>query len=550
MNGGHTGLIRLVRDDAGRSLWRFVSARIGDAPSSTAASWPFEVGRRAEAARDHGAVAARDLEAGDLVCSEEPFVQTVHDSVLSCVCHVCYRLLSPAAQPPRQCYKCEQVQYCSEACQLAGATAHAAECQVLVALATNERAQAAVRSLRLYMRLVHRVHEDPESLPQLERLQEHYSGASPERQHVFVKMADQINGMCPPAVHLEPVRLAKLISRVHSHLHAVGTGAVEPAPAPCHSSPSGGCRDRPLSADSVRVRLPLQWQVCDVAGTQLGSGLYLQAALFSHSCAPSAVASFCGRAWRLHTLRAVRRGELLTYSFTDMFAGRLARRLSLQHANNLECDCERCTRPPAMDAQLDGWQCADCAAGPAEAAELATGVLGPGEFACARCGGAAPEAPLARLALEARWQLSIAEAMQTLGGRPHKDAPAAASATALRVASSILAESGGRLCERHVLRHRARRLRVYALKGCQQWADLVPAIEAVLADMQAVLPAAHPEVAFFTRWLAAALTELGAHHRASQAAAAAADALAISYGADHPSVATWRAQATWSACEM
>ncbi len=98
----------------------------------------------------------------------------------------------------------------------------------------------------------------------------------------------------------------------------------------------------------------------------------------------------------------------------------------------------------------------------------------------------------------------------------------------------------------------ARRLRVYALQPDAPPGALVQALDECLSGLLTHLPSGHPEAAFFQHWLAHALCDDAAarpagslerkrlRERARDAASAAVDGLAVSYGADHPIVHTWR----------
>ena len=129
--------------------------------------------------------------------------------------------------------------------------------------------------------------------------------------------------------------------------------------------------------------------------------------------------------------------------------------------------------------------------------------------------------------------------------------------TALATVDQMMSASANRLCDEHMLRHKAHRLRVYALNllpdgsGCAPM--LVEALEHVVRGMERHLPRAHPELAFYQHWLAKAIAKqaLGAQpddkackalrKRAKATAEKAVAALKISYGADHPTVAKWSA---------
>ena len=75
----------------GSSEWLFADMLDGElgAPLGT---WPLKMVQSDDERGNH-CVAARGLNAGVLICSEDPFAQTAHDSVDDVVCHVCYGLL-------------------------------------------------------------------------------------------------------------------------------------------------------------------------------------------------------------------------------------------------------------------------------------------------------------------------------------------------------------------------------------------------------------------------------------------------------------------------
>ena len=171
-------MLRLHKLQSGRTEWRFNEAATKEIPAPAGQQlgdgvWPLRLMEDKSAGRY--LVASRDLAAGELVCAEDPFVQTVMDSLDDVVCHNCYEILdtnrvlfdgSPLEHRPRKrgggsvqfqsCAKCAQVRYCSAACAKQGAAAHHAECEVLQAIAAsgNERLKSGVRGLRLFIRLV------------------------------------------------------------------------------------------------------------------------------------------------------------------------------------------------------------------------------------------------------------------------------------------------------------------------------------------------------------------------------------------------------------
>ena len=537
-------LLRLHTSQSGQTEWRFDDAdttasaghQLGDG------TWPLRLMEDKMAGRY--LIASRDIAAGELVCAEDPFVQTVMDSLDDIVCHHCYDILdsnrvlfdgSPLEHKPsrkrgsagqfQSCAKCAQVRYCSAACANQGAAAHNAECEVLQAIAAsgNEKLKSGVRGLRLFIRLVRAASEDPKAFEAVEALAEHYTDAPAERRRFLEGVAQQINKLCPPQARMEPARLARLVSRAHTNLHAIA----------------------------------------DMAGVQYGSALYPRYGhLLNHSCSPNAAVSFHGRTWRLHTIRAVRKGQQVSISYTELYAGRAERRMHLKQTKAFECTCERCAAPPAEDAALDGWRCGAC-----QGREGGLGAVPTSQAACVRCGTPHALAPGARAAIEGRWKDAIDEGLTGLKSNDEGRVAAGAADVALRAVEHVLGQSEKRVHERHALRHKARRLKVYALNSIGRpsvavAAQLVTAVDEAREQMKSVLPPAHPEVAFFQHWQAKALWKQCAaladekqgrgadaerarlHMGACEAASAAADSLAISHGQDHPIVLRWRSQAS------
>ena len=343
------GLLRLTGSKS-HTAWMFPCDRT--LPGEPLGDWPLRLVQSKAAGRY--LTASRDLQAGELVCMEDPFVQTVHDALQDAVCHQCYALIDPGGVlfdgaplerqtagsktgNPETCRACAQVRYCSATCARAGAAAHAAECEVLQAIAAsgNERMKSGVRGLRLFIRLVRRAAREPEAFAHVEALAEHYTGAPAERRRFLEGVAAQINKLVPPEARMEPTRLAQLVSRVHTNLHAIA----------------------------------------DMAGVQYGSGLYPRYGhLINHSCDPNAAVSFHGATWRLHVTRPVRAGEEVSISCARRRPGasnytacpspmplrhRFPTSLIIQPSRSLtlKAECYLCSDRPSRRYRALRWPC-------------------------------------------------------------------------------------------------------------------------------------------------------------------------------------------------
>ena len=65
-------LLRLEKSRTG-TTWRFATVKDNEVDGEAVGEWPLRL--RSDATRGRYIVAARDLDKGELVCSEEPFVR-------------------------------------------------------------------------------------------------------------------------------------------------------------------------------------------------------------------------------------------------------------------------------------------------------------------------------------------------------------------------------------------------------------------------------------------------------------------------------------------
>ena len=95
-------LIAVRTDESGRTEYCFAAVapdskqRPAAPPPGTTplgGGWPLAV-RNDPKGRGRYLVASRALRAGELVCAEDPFAQTVHDALHDVVCHHCYDVLN------------------------------------------------------------------------------------------------------------------------------------------------------------------------------------------------------------------------------------------------------------------------------------------------------------------------------------------------------------------------------------------------------------------------------------------------------------------------
>ena len=127
-----------------------------------------------------------------------------------------------------------------------------------------------------------------------------------------------------------------------------------------------------------------------------------------------------------------------------------------------------------------------------------------------------------------RWRDAVDSGTNALLNRTESGQSAAVSAahTALQTVDQMLTQSSGRLCDDHMLRHKALRLRVYALNLIPSGVDaeLAEAIEKCVEGMSLHLPPYHPELAFYRFWHAKALTKQAGGGSRQERAEGAAEA--------------------------
>lgn len=281
---------------------------------------------------------------------------------------------------------------------------------------------------------------------------------------------------------------------------------------------------------------------------------------FNHSCMPSAVASFLGPTIRLHALHDLNPGEEVTISYLEglQSAGRAQRQASLRAARGFTCVCARCVQPPPNDLSLEGWAC--------QATGCQHGVVPSNAVQCLACGAAHALAPPVRAAMEMRWREDVDRwwsALLGVGGDLASKGVAneRVAYEMLPKLDQLLTTSAGRLCETHALRQSALALRSHAVAACKRAppAALVEAIEDCIRSSHRHLHRASPAFCCLLHRLARALTQQAAalaaedgpaavalRRRSGEAAHAAAQGLAVTWGAEHPTVREWRAMAAAS----
>ena len=258
--------------------------------------------------RGRCAVATADLNAGTIPSrfSGAPY------AACPLPCHrtrVCYRCMKPAfgERTLRRCSRCKWARYCSTTCQKRDWASHSHECvvvQTAAAAPLDQINDAAAADVLLAARCLWRRHT---SL---------VKDKTTEADLAF-------DAMEPGVVSEGDVALGRLAADVPGLLPPLD----EPATAVAI-----------LIASFARNNFGVLSELLSL----VGAGCYPDAALLNHSCAPNCVLAFAGNVLEVRAIRAIKGGEELTHSYTDLCQPTATRREILRAQYGFVCDCSRC----------------------------------------------------------------------------------------------------------------------------------------------------------------------------------------------------------------
>lgn len=424
--------------------------------------------------------ARRAVRRGELLMTCPPLVHAVHDRHARWTCAGCFASLRPArgaeSNPDPDvgvggvgCDDCDgRARYCSSSCRSRDAS-HVAECALCLRAGDDPRLRDATRGLRLFLRLLHLRATDPDAFAPFGALRASFADADsnpsdasfriPEK---YLGMSRAINGILPPPARVPERELASILAAAHANLHGV----------------------------------------VDAEGRHLGSGVYVPASMFNHSCAPEAVVSFGpGGVLRAHAVEDVSAGAPIRIAYSELYASPRSRRDALRAKKGFECACRRCVdvdgKWTRRDAALDGWACADATCDGSVPPPPRDGSI-PTDATCDACGTTRSDPPSPT---RTRAWADAADAARERFARG--DVRAAAE-----IARGALGDSAGRLHERHVIRHELRLVAADAAFAAGEWSDAAEAARDALAAMRATLSEYHPGSARVATLLGNALTRL------------------------------------------
>jgi len=279
-------------------------------------------------------VASRPISRGECILSEIPYACIVDESKVTKVCNSCFKY-SLDGDWTIHCKDCDEVYYCSEACEEREKDVHSLECEVfknvdhsLESTLTNKfRVMKIVIRLIMYKRL-----NKPRRIFSSE-------GKQPEVHCKF----DMIENLLGHGGFTTYGKGAKAVNHIFSILNVTDSEEKELVP-------------KLYCAHETNSYT--MWS----KGEQ-GECLYAVGSYFNHSCAPNLVRRESGNKLELVAAYDLPEGTDLTISYTNIDVGLASRKDALKSGFCFDCACARCTHesqnttPYTLPNALSAFEC-------------------------------------------------------------------------------------------------------------------------------------------------------------------------------------------------
>ena len=286
------------------------------------------------------------------MCVAPAYAVTVCEEWHKRCCSECFEIA--AGRLEICCARCDQCYYCDDRCKAAHAARHAPCCPALQRFSTlKKEGKETMAVLRLLLEVLARLHAgveipvdisddacaaDGRGCPSFLALQHHPPRYAALENHLDAKEASdwarccvtfrllvEACAWCPWKGGAQKSTTAQATSPpTDDELHALLSRI--------DSNCFGVYRDGHARFDAVGRNVDL-----------LGRGVYLDACLFNHSCAPTCSATNGARCLEVVTDEAVQKGQELTIAYCDLQQPRTARQKQLRRHYNFDCACSRCT---------------------------------------------------------------------------------------------------------------------------------------------------------------------------------------------------------------
>ena len=270
--------------------------------------------------------ATAPLPAGQAVCAAPCFVLCVMESWKKRVCACCFGVAD--GRLSCRCEACGQAFYCDERCRAShalsgrpGAAPHAEVCPALARFSGLKKWESDTAVLRLLLEVLAHNREPAAECSAAADAAARFEALDHHPEVLVGKEARDWAMAC------------KVFSR-----------AVEA----CDWCPWGAEGKVAPTAGELQLMVSRIDSNCfgcfsnDGSGPPFARGVFLEAAMFNHACAPNCAASNDKETLTVYTTRPVAAGEELSIAYTDVNQPVSARRKALKGLYHFECSCARC----------------------------------------------------------------------------------------------------------------------------------------------------------------------------------------------------------------
>lgn len=265
------------------------------------------------------AAAPKPVKRGDVLLTSKPFVYLVSSSLKSLYCDYC--LAKKGRNGLQRCSGCRLEHYCGKECQAAAWGLHRLECRHLKRVAPRVPPDAARLMAKVILKLQHGGDKLAEEIStnysrKFKDLMNHYSDIKKDskRHEHFVSLVAVLESFLVGMELPNEAELQGIFGRI------------------CVNS----------------------FSITDPDQNTVGTGVYLAASIFDHSCEPNAYVAFDGFELTCRSLvdLPVLDWSKLRISYIDVLNPREERQADLQRRYYFLCDCVRCSSPEWEEEQV------------------------------------------------------------------------------------------------------------------------------------------------------------------------------------------------------
>lgn len=268
----------------------------------------------------------KPVKRGDVLLTSQPFVYLVSGSLKSLYCDFC--MAKKSGKGLQRCSGCRQEHYCGRECQAAAWKMHRLECLRLKRVSPKVVPDTA----RLIAKIILKLQNAGDNMA--EEISPNYSR----------KFKDLMN-------HYSDI---KKDSKRHEHFESLVQVL--------QSYLVGVALPNEAELQGIFGRICVNsFSITDLDQNSVGTGVYLAASIFDHSCEPNAYVTFDGKKLICRALVDFPTLDWtkLRISYIDILNSREERRADLLHRYYFLCDCVRCSRPEWPEEQVGPVQCSN-----------------------------------------------------------------------------------------------------------------------------------------------------------------------------------------------